>query len=107
MIRDLIATPSAFPADPAGYALNQFGHASLGAVGAWLVGWWLLPAYAALELWQWAFRGAEAWDCVEDFGHVLAGVLALLVTPAVWPLWAVFLLSGVLRRRREQEDATS
>lgn len=98
MIWRFFFNPSAFERDPRGFALNAAGHALIGAAGSWFFPLWLvLAAYAAWEAAQWFWRGAETWDCLEDWSFVCGGAAAVLAPLAVLPLLGFF-LAGVLRR---------
>ncbi|MDN5569067.1 MAG: hypothetical protein L0G27_10065 [Paracoccus sp. (in: a-proteobacteria)] len=118
LIAYLFKTPTGYEADRTGFLLNQIGHvvlvglvpALLARVAADLVAndFWsaillslpvfFLFLYAVWEMGQRAFEGAEEWDCVEDFGFVACGNLAVTLHPVTALIGAVFLLSGWLRR---------
>lgn len=100
MLSNLFNAPSAFETDPKGYVVNQIGHVAIGAALCWLLGpFAAFGAYAAWEVAQWRYRGAEAYDCLEDAAFAGVGVLALTVPLTLAPA-AIFLASGVLRRRK-------
>lgn len=108
MIRAFLRTPSSFPADPRGFAINQAGHAGFGMLLAWAFGpWALLPlglAYAAWEAFQWRDHGGEDWDCVQDWCFVMTGAVAAS-EPVLLPILAAWLLAGYLRRADARQAA--
>lgn len=83
----LWTTPSAFADDWRGYLLNQLGHGYL-IGGLPVLIWpevfpWHLAAYAiAVEWVQHRYRGAAAWDCLDDLAHV-----ALVASAAALATW--------------------
>lgn len=95
-------TPSSFPNDPRGFALNAAGHALI--VGALPAVFWpaalvvLIPVYALWEAAQWRYERAEAWDCIEDVAFVSAGALAVHEPMVFGPLF-FFWLAGIFRRK--------
>lgn len=97
----LFNSPSSFEGDPGGFARNAAGHALI--VGALPVLIWphlliaTLALYAVWEAAQWYLREAEVWDCLEDFGFVCAGALAVTWPVILLPL-GLFYVAGILRR---------
>ena len=108
MIRFLVhlfTTPSAYLHSWRGFLANQAGHGAIGLVAAHLIGWWAIPAYAALWEWQ-QYRYAKAHrvpvllsDCLDDLAFVTTGVFAVLFSPWILTLWVLRLGGGVLVRR--------
>ena len=103
MIRWFLTTfyrsPSAFQKRPILYAINQAGHAAgVGFVGALVAPWWIVIAlYAAWEIAQWRWHGAEAWDGFEDVAFVAEGMVATVFWPVVG-ITIFRLAAGTLRR---------
>lgn len=99
----LFRTPSGFPDDPWGYLRNQIGHAYIvGGVGALFLPLWMIAIlYAAWEFAQYEWFYGEAWDGVEDMGHVMfVACIVSYLTPAFLAVHALFLISGFLRRKQ-------
>lgn len=102
MIR-LFSTPSSFQGNPTGYALNQAGHAILGAIwvyfGLPFAAW--VAFYIAWEAAQMWLFDASLWDAIEDASFAIGGALAVASLPVVAVL-AGFWLSGIARRVEER-----
>ncbi len=102
---DLLKSPSGFSKDPWRYFWNQVGHAYLVGLGLILVGvpvWVVLVGYALWETVQWIWFKAQAWDCVEDFLHVMLLALAAhYQLPLLVVIQMLLLLSGFLKRKEE------
>lgn len=102
-----LTTPDAYPGQPLAYALNQFGHAALGAgIGilcgpdALLLG---LAIYVALiELPQLALWGGSLADGAEDTGFVLIGALAAAIDWRIALVAALWITAGVQARRKQR-----
>lgn len=106
MIR-LLTQPSSYRANPAGYALNQIGHAGLGALWVWLglpLWAWVL-AYAAWEAVQLLAFGAGLADGLEDAAFASAGAAAALLGWIVVIPLALFLSVGIVTRMIERKEA--
>ncbi len=110
----LIETPSAFRADPLGYARNQVGHGyAIGFLGALLLPWWAaILAYIVLETWQNLRRGADLSDNIEDFANVAVMVMAAtaatgLAMAGFMAAHALYLASGVAYRVEERYRSAS
>ena len=105
MIR-LLTAPSSYHGNPRGYAMNQAGHAVLGA--AWIaLGWPLwawLAVYVAWEAVQVAAFDGTLWDSIEDAAFAGGGGLAALHGWPVAAVLAAFFASGVARRFHERAN---
>jgi hypothetical protein len=100
MIR-LFTKPSAFEGNPYGYAMNQTGHAALGALWVWM-GWplWLWVAlYVSWEAAQWVMFDAQLADAFEDAAFAIGGALAIANLPVAVVL-VLFLAVGIATRAR-------
>lgn len=76
-----LRSPSAYRADPRGFALNQLGHAlivGLLPAALRLPIWIIIVAYSVWEVWQWQPYRAEPFDAFEDVTFVSVGALLLL-----------------------------
>lgn len=71
MIRSLL-TPDAHH-DPYVWAAVLLAHFAIGAMLWLLVGWWVLPIYAAFEIVQAVRVRLMAWDSVLDWVGVILG----------------------------------
>lgn len=102
-----LTNPSAFSGDARGHILNQIGHMLLiGFLPAFFfpaLAPVLLIGYAVWEYVQFRYYGAKDWDCIEDFGHVFAGVAAAVSTAPliIIALSLLWIASGALRRIEE------
>jgi hypothetical protein len=104
MIRELLTKPSSFDGNPTGYAMNQAGHAAIGALWVWagLPLWAWLAGYAAWEAIQFVMFDATASDGLEDAAFAGGGAAAFV---AGWPVAAVvagFWAAGIARRIEER-----
>lgn len=100
----LLMQPSGYRGNPGGYAMNQAGHALLGAL--WVAGglpiWAWIAGYLAWEAAQLWLFDASLWDCLEDACFALGGALAVATG---WPVAAIligFLAVGIARRIQER-----
>ena len=99
----LFTRPSTFHGNPKGYALNQAGHAVLGALWVYFgFPLWIWAAgYLAWEAAQMWLFDASLWDALEDASFAIGGALAV----TTWPIVAVlagFWASGIARRVEER-----
>lgn len=102
-----ITTPSDYPGDPCGFALNQLGH-------AWIVGaaiglcaapehiWiWMMAYVVVIEIPQTLLWGGLWSDGAEDSGHVLLGAISVSTgEPMIAAAQLLLLASGTLARKQ-------
>ena len=117
-IWDYIKARGDFSGDPVGALLNQSAHCiligyPLALLTVWLLSHnffpsppplWAIPltiGAAYLLIWEAGFQySSKLWfDSIEDTVHVLAGACLATLDPFwVYPIWIVFLITGVLRK---------
>ncbi|WP_299671641.1 hypothetical protein [uncultured Roseobacter sp.] len=111
-IAHLWKNPDGYYGRPIKYAINQ-GPGHFVAVGFIPVAVFdfsiliLLIGFGVWEVTQWHFRGADPYDCVEDWCFVAAGALSGLhwiMTLLIVPVALVFWANGVLLRIKERRD---
>lgn len=109
IVLDLFLVPSAYSDNPRAWLGNALGHLiAVGLLSAlWAQGMALsasaliiIPVIYALWEWaQWRWRGAQPWDCVQDWTIVTAGVaIGATFSPWIVAVAAGLICSDYLRR---------